>query len=426
MGGGCIIGSEEVMELRDRLIERFIRYALVPTQSDASKDTVPSSEGQWVLARMLMEELAGLGAEDIHLSEYCVLTARFPADEKHAGSPAVGWVVHLDTADIGMSGSVTPVLVRNYRGGDILQDPEGRQKISVREHPELEKYIGDDILVSDGTSVLGADDKAAMANVMCALETIVTQKLPHGDIYVAFVPDEEIGLRGAGKLELSRFPVDWGYTVDCCELGEVAYRTFNAASAQVDITGINAHPMSAKNVMVNAVSVAVDIISGLDPDAVPEKTEGTEGFMYVTSLEGSVSSARIGLNIRDHDRILFDEKKRALAEACERAGEKHPGAKISLAVSDTYSNIEDSLMGKDRTCVDHIFRAMEELGIAPKDIAMRGGTDGSLLSAKGIPVPNYFTGAHNFHSLAEFLPVSSLEASARLTLRLIALCCGEK
>ena len=413
------------MELRDRLIERFIRYARVPTQSDQLSSTVPSCEGQWALAKMLREELTGLGAEDVHLSEYCVLTARFPSDDSHRDAPAIGWVVHLDTADIGMEDRVTPLLVKNYGGGDILQDAEGTLRISAKLHPELEKYIGDDILVSDGTSVLGADDKAAIANVMCALETLVTEKLPHGDIYVAFVPDEEIGLRGAGMLEEERFPVDWGYTIDCCELGEVAYRTFNAASAEISVTGVNAHPMSAKNVMVNAVSVAVDIISRLDPDAVPEKTEGTEGFTYVTSFEGSVSSARISLNIRDHDRGLFEEKKKALRDACSAAGKRYPGSGISLAITDTYSSIEDSLKGKDRKCVEYIFRAMNDLGIAPKDIAMRGGTDGSLLSAKGIPVPNYFTGAHNFHSTAEFLPVSSFEASARVTLRLITLCCGE-
>ena len=414
------------MELRDRLIERFLRYSSVPTQSDQDSEMVPSCEGQRVLARMLESELRDMGAEDIYISEYCVLTARFPADEHHRDAPAVGWVVHLDTADIGASPIVKPLLIRNYPGGDILQNSEEWIRISVREHPELGKYIGDDILVSDGTSVLGADDKAAMANLMCALEVMVMEGLPHGDIYVAFVPDEEIGLRGAGKLELTRFPVEYGYTIDCCELGEVAYRTFNAASARVTVRGVNAHPMSAKGVMVNAVSVAIDIISGLDPSQVPEKTEGTEGFMYVTSFSGNVSEAVVSLNIRDHDRNLFEEKKKLLSECCERAKEKYPSSRITLSISDTYANIEDSLSGKDRRCTEHIFRGMENLGITPVDMAMRGGTDGSALSARGIPVPNYFTGAHNFHSLAEFLPVSSFVASTRLTLELIALSCGEE
>ncbi|MBO4359366.1 MAG: peptidase T [Eubacteriaceae bacterium] len=413
------------MDTKEKLIERFVRYASVPSQSDQGNEQVPSSPGQWVLARMLREELEGMGLTEIHLSEHCVLTARLPAKEGLEGAPAVGWVAHLDTADIGASDTVAPLLIRNYSGGDILQDAEGTRRIPVAEHPELERYIGDDILVSDGTSVLGADNKSAIANIMCALQKVTEEGRPHGDIYVAFVPDEEIGLRGAGALELSRFPVDYAYTIDCCEAGEVAYRTFNAASAVITIRGVNAHPMSAKGVMVNAVSLAAELIGSLDPDQVPEKTEGTEGFVCVTSVEGDVSRCEIRLNIRDHDRELFDEKKSRLRELCSLIGERHPASDVSLQISDTYSNIEDSLRGKSTVCVDHIFRAMENLGIPPKDIAMRGGTDGSLLSARGIPVPNYFTGAHNFHSLAEFLPLSSFEKSLEVTLELIALSCEE-
>ena len=408
------------MDIREKLTERFLRYVSVPSQSDASNDAVPSTPGQLKLAQMLMNELEEMGLIDIYLSEKGVLTAHLPAKDGLGDCPAIGWIVHLDTADIGASPEVRPLIVRNYDGADILQDRERQTFIRVSEHPELKKYAGEDIIVSDGTSVLGADNKAAMTIVMCALGILsVDKSIPHGDIFVAFTPDEEIGLRGAKALEMERFPVDYGYTIDCCERGEVAYRTFNAASAVIRIRGVSAHPMSAKNVMVNAVTVGTDIISMFDRASVPEHTEGTEGFMYVNGFSGNTAGAEISVIIRDHDREAFEQKKSYLEECVKAVSMKYPSAGLSLEISDTYGNIEDALSEKDRSPVEDIFRAMKELDIEPKDIAMRGGTDGSYISTLGIPVPNYFTGAHNFHSLAEFLPIGSMEDSLRVTMKLI-------
>lgn len=412
------------MNLQERLLARFLRYAAVPTQSAAESDTVPSSPGEWALARMLAEEIRGLGAEDVEVDGHAVVTGRLPArlPEGHAPVPAVGWVAHMDTADVGMSPEVHPAVIRNYQGGDICQNPEKGICISVSEHPELLKYIGQDIVVSDGTSVLGADDKAALANVVTALEVLrENPEIPHGEIYVCFVPDEEIGLRGAKVMDFSRFPVEFAYTIDCCGQGELVYRTFNAAHVRVDITGVTAHPMSSKNNTVNPILVATDFLSLLDRGETPEHTEKTEGYIWATGIEGNQLNAVLKLQIRDHDRRKFLAKKEYLQACLEMMKKRHPKAELSMRIDDDYGNISDALTPENRKCVDYLFRAMKELGIGVRDIAMRGGTDGSYISTRGIPTPNYFTGAENFHSRCEFLPLGALENSCRTTLKLIEL-----
>ena len=412
------------MSLQERLLARFLRYAAVTTQSKPGSETIPSSPGQWELARMLARDIAELGVLDVSIDEHAIVIGRLPArlPVGHAPVPVVGWVLHMDTVDVGMSPDIHPVLIRNYRGGDICQNAEKQLYITVQEHPELERYIGQDIVVSDGSSVLGADDKAAIANVVTALEVLHDNPdIPHGEIYVCFVPDEEIGLRGAKAMDFSRFPVDFAYTIDCCEEGELVYQTFNAAHALLSITGVTAHPMSSKNNTVNPILIAHDFISLLDRGETPEHTEKTEGYIWVTGIEGNQLDTSVKLLIRDHDREKFDAKKTYLKACTEMMKLRYPRAKISIAIHDDYSNINDAITPDKRKCVDYLFQAMQSLGIEIKDIAMRGGTDGSYISGKGIPTPNYFTGAHNFHSRCEFMPMGAVEKSCRTTLKLIEL-----
>ena len=410
--------------LQDRLLYRFLRYAAITTQSKRESEIIPSTPGQWELARLLMKDIAELGVTDITIDEHAVVIGRLPArlPDDHAPVPTVGWVTHMDTVDVGMSPDIHPVVIRNYQGGDICQNKEKQIFISLQEHPELLKYIGQDIVVSDGTSVLGADDKAAVANIVTALEVLAENPdIPHGEIYVCFVPDEEIGLCGAKSMDMSRFPVEFAYTIDCCEQGELVYQTFNAGNAKLYITGVTAHPMSSKNNTVNPILIAHDFMNLLDRGETPEHTEKTEGYIWVTGIEGNQLNAVLDLNIRDHDREKYLAKKEYLKACTELMKLRHPKAKLTLEMADDYSNIKDAITPENRKCVDYLFQAMRELNIVPLDIAMRGGTDGSYISTKGIPTPNYFTGAHNFHSRCEFMPMGAVENSCRTTLKLIEL-----
>ncbi|MBQ9010488.1 MAG: peptidase T [Clostridia bacterium] len=412
------------MNLQERLMYRFLRYVAIPTQSKAGTGVIPSSPGQWDLARLLMEDIAALGVQDITIDEHAVVVGRLPArlPEGHAPVPVVGWVTHMDTVDVSMSPEIHPVIIRNYQGGDICQNEEKQIYITVEEHPELLRYIGQDIIVSDGTSVLGADDKAAIANVVTALEVLAENPdIPHGEIYICFVPDEEIGLIGAKSMDFSRFPVDFAYTIDCCEEGELVYQTFNAGSGKLQITGVTAHPMSSKNNTVNPILIAVDFINLLDRGETPEHTEKTEGYIWVQGISGDQLNTTVLLTIRDHDRIKYLAKKEDLHACMEMMKKRHPKARLSLEIEDDYANINDAITPDKRKCVDYLFKAMESIGVQPKDIAMRGGTDGSFISTQGIPTPNYFTGAHNFHSRCEFMPMGAVENSCRTTLKLIEL-----
>ncbi|MBQ6663871.1 MAG: peptidase T [Firmicutes bacterium] len=412
------------MDLQKMVTEKFYRYAAVSSQSVEGCPTVPSSPGQTELAKLLMEELAALGLTDISMSDTSVVYSRLPArlPEGHAPVPAVGWVCHLDTVDVGLSPDIHPVRIENYQGGDICQNAEKDLWIREAEHPELKQYIGQDLIVSDGTSVLGADNKAAIANIMTALEVLQHDpSIPHGEIHVCFVPDEEVGLRGSKTMDLKLFPVDFAYTIDCCELGEVVYQTFNAGSARVRITGRSAHPMNSKNNLVNPCVIAVDLVNFFDRAAMPEHTEGTEGFIWVDTIQAGELTATVDLLIRDHDKGKYEAKKDYIRAACELLKKKHPDAGIELTMSDTYANILDAVTDENRKGIDYLYEAMDELGITPKTIAMRGGTDGSYLSTQGLLTPNYFTGAHNFHASSEFMPMESVEKSVRMTLKLIEL-----
>lgn len=409
--------------LQDRLAERFLRYSAVTSQSEASCTSVPSTPGQRELAELLAEELREAGARDVHISETSVLTAHIPArlPQGHASVPAVGFCVHLDTVDVNLSPEVHARVVP-FDGGDICLNEELDLWLRPEERPELTAYTGDRLLVTDGTSVLGADDKAGIASVMeAAITLLADDTTQHGDVHLAIVPDEEIGLRGVRTLELERFPVTYAWTIDSCEVGEAVWQTFNAASATVRIQGVTAHPMSAKGVLVNPVMVAHDLVALLDREHTPEHTDGTDGYIWVTDVHANPATATLELNIREHDRHRFEQHKRSLREAVEHVRQIHPGAVAELEISDVYGNINNAVTDDNRAAIDLMLTAMRGLGITPKPLAMRGGTDGSWLSTQGILTPNFFTGAHNFHSIHEFLPLSSFELSHRMVLELIAL-----
>lgn len=405
------------MNITEQLVDRFLRYVSIPSQSKAGSAIVPSTPGQTELAKQLKQELIALNMQDVYLDEHSIVTAKLAGNTPHA--PKIGFVAHLDTVDVALSDKINPQRV-TFTGKDILLNSEKDIWFKVAEHPELKKYLNEELIVTDGTSVLGADNKAAIAVVMTMLDQLQQQNCPHGDIYVAFVPDEEVGLNGAKKLDLQRFKPDFAYTIDCCELGEVVYETFNAGAVTIEIEGVSAHPMSAKNVLINPIRIANDIINCFDSCETPEHTEGKEGYFWFNDIIGNQSTTTLKMSIRDFDLTHYEARKTYIQEVISFISRKYPRAKIACQITDTYSNIANYL-GDDRRCIDLIYQSFELLGIKPNTIAMRGGTDGSALSARGLTTPNYFTGAHNFHSCFEFLPLSSFLKSFEVTMKIIEL-----
>ena len=396
-------------------IDSFFKYSAIPSQSDASVNKLPSSEGQMKLAIVLADDLKTLGLTNIVVNDNSIVTALLPKNKDNIYS--IGFVAHLDTVDIGLTGDVHAQILK-FEGNDLCLNKEKNIMFKVSDHPEIKNYMNNDIIFSDGTSVLGADNKAAISTVMSALKYIADNNVEHGDIYIAFVPDEEIGLLGSKALDLNVFKPDFAYTIDSCEIGEVVYETFNAGSASIDIEGVTAHPMSAKGVLVNPILIAIDMANEFDRKQTPECTEKKEGYIWVQGISGNQRNASLKLNIRDHNKKLYEEKKAKIKEVVEKYQKLQPRAKIELTMEDVYGNIADSIK-EDKFPIDVIYEAMKNLNIEPKTLSMRGGTDGSALSVKGLLTPNYFTGAHNFHSIYEFLPIPSFHKSLETTLEII-------
>ena len=402
--------------LTRQLTQRFFRYLAITSQSDPRATTLPTTPGQHQMARALADELRQFGLDDIVVDEHATVTAVKKGTVP--GAPRIGFITHIDTVDVGLSPDIHPQILR-FTGEDLCLNPEQQIWLRVDEHPEILAYRDEEIIFSDGTSVLGADNKAAVTVVMTLLENL-TAEHKHGDIVVAFVPDEEVGLRGAKALDLSRFAVDFAWTIDCCELGEIVYENFNAASAEIRFTGVTAHPMSAKGVLVNPLLMATDFMSYFDRQQTPGHTAGREGYVWFNGIHGDQNSTRLQANIRDFDLDSFNRRKQQIGEAAEKIAAQYPTARVEFTISDTYSNISNAI-GEDRRAIDLMFTAMESLGITPKPTPMRGGTDGAALSAKGLLTPNFFTGAHNFHSKFEFLPLRAFEASYLTALQLCLL-----
>lgn len=396
--------------LEKQLTERFFRYLAVSSQSDDNITSLPSTPGQQKLAELLAEELKALGLKDIKIDQHATVTAVKPGTKK--GGPRIGFITHIDTVDVGLSPHIHPQIL-TFTGEDVCLNKKENIWLRVSEHPEILPYKGQQIIFSDGTSVLGADNKAAVTVVMTLLANLRDDQ-EYGDIVVAFVPDEEIGLLGAKALDLSRFNVDFAYTIDCCELGEVVYENFNAATADMTFTGVTAHPMSAKGVLVNPILMAQDFISHFDRAQTPENTTGREGYIWFNGMSATQQEAKLTASIRDFDLQSFAARKKKIEEVAQTIAAKYPTAQVAVKITDTYSNISSAL-GEDRRAIDLIFAGLKEIGVEAKVIPMRGGTDGAALSAKGILTPNYFTGALNFHSKYEFLPLTSFVKSYELT-----------
>ncbi|WP_413295368.1 peptidase T [Bdellovibrio sp. HCB185ZH] len=396
--------------IEKQLIERFFRYLAVSSQSNDEVAALPSTSGQQKLAELLAAELKTLGLQNIQIDAHATVTAVKPGTKK--GGPRIGFITHIDTVDVGLSPHIHPQIL-TFTGEDVCLNKKENIWLRVDEHPEILPYKGQEIIFSDGTSVLGADNKAAVAVVMTLLANLRGDQ-EYGDIVVAFVPDEEIGLLGAKALDLSRFDVDFAYTIDCCELGEVVYENFNAATADITFTGVTAHPMSAKGVLVNPILMAQDFISLFDRTETPENTAGREGYIWFNGMSATQQEAKLTASIRDFDLKSFAERKKKIEVAAQTISAKYPTAKLSAKITDTYSNISSAIR-EDRRAIDLIFAGLEKIGVEPKVIPMRGGTDGAALSAKGILTPNYFTGALNFHSKYEFLPITSFVKSYELT-----------
>lgn len=394
------------------LVKDFLKYVKISSQSNPKEKIIPTSKGQFELAKVLKEELIELGLSDIKLNDNGILTACLKGDKNKT---SLGFVAHLDTIDVGLSPTVNPQIL-TFNGKDL---DLGKAILKVNEHPEITKYLNEEIIFSDGSSVLGADNKAAIAVIMNVLKTIKNSNLSYPDIYVAFVPDEEIGLLGSKELNLDDFKTTHPYTIDCCEIGELMYETFNAASAELKITGVSAHPMNAYKIMLNPTLIAVDFISLFDRLQTPENTKDKDGYIWINEMHSNQNEAKVGLNIRDHEKAKFNEKKEYIKTCVEFMKNKYPRAKFELTMSDTYYNLVDALNDENKDSLDKLYEAFKMANVSPKTIAMRGGTDGSALSVKGLFTPNFFTGGHNFHSRFEFLPIKSLEKSYEVALNLV-------
>lgn len=377
-----------------RAYERLLRYVKVYTQSAGGTGETPSTPCQLELARQLEGEMKDLGLQEVQISPFGIVTGVLPATPGCEGAPALGFIAHLDTAPAFSGKDVNPILHPGYDGGDLVLPRDGRV-IRAADFPVLERMKGRTLITADGSTLLGADDKAGIAEIMTLCETLIRENLPHGRICVAFTPDEEIG-EGADHFDVEGFGARYAYTVDGDLEGGIEYENFNAAGARVDITGVSVHPGSAKDAMENALLIAMEINAQLPPEAIPARTEGYEGFFHLESLTGDPAFAQMAYIIRDHDQEKFQEKKALLERAVHAVQSAHPRAALRLEVRDSYYN----MAGQLKDCmhlVDNARRAAEMAGLTPAVHPIRGGTDGARLSYMGLPCPNLGTGGFNFH-----------------------------
>lgn len=388
------------------LVDRFLDYVKFDTQSDELTNLTPSTPGQMVFAQYLEKELQKMGLEDITLDENGYLMATLPANTD-GDIPVVGFIAHLDTSPDMSGRHVNPRIVKNYDGQDITLNEKEQIVLSPGEFPELRDYVGQDLIVTDGTTLLGADDKAGIAEIISAVAYLQEHpEIKHGKIRIAFNPDEEIGL-GAHKFDVEHFGCDFAYTMDGGEIGELEYENFNAAVARITIKGRNVHPGSAKHKMINSIRVATLFTQMLPRWETPEHTEGYEGFYHLVNIEGSVESTTITYIIRDHDRARFESRKREIEHLVNKTNNEYPGC-CTAEIKDQYYNMREKIEPVMHI-IDIAQEAMRESGVEPKVEPIRGGTDGAQLSFKGLPCPNIFAGGLNFHGRYEFVPVQSME-----------------
>lgn len=400
------------------IINRFISYITIDTQSDPSSDATPSTAKQWDLAKKLVNELEEMGMSEVSIDENAYIMATLPSNVDHE-VPTVGFISHFDTSPDFSGTNVNPQVIKNYDGKDIVLHAEKGIILSPDYFDDLRQYKGKTLITTDGTTLLGADDKAGITEIMTAMEYLINHpEIKHGAIKVGFTPDEEIG-RGAHKFDVKKFGADWAYTMDGSQIGELEYENFNAASAKITVEGRSVHPGYAKGKMVNAILIANRIISSLPENEVPQKTENREGFFHVHSLTGSIEHAEIKMIIRDHSRALFEARKKTIRDIVSKLN-LNCNHVIDLEIKDQYYNMREKVEP-----VFHIVEiakeAMDAVGVTPIIKPIRGGTDGSQLSFMGLPCPNIFAGGHNFHGKYEYVPVESMEKAVEVIVKICEL-----
>ncbi|TFE01688.1 peptidase T [Jeotgalibacillus salarius] len=395
--------------MKDTLMNRLITYAKIDTQSNPNSPSTPSTEKQWDLLRHLENELKEIGMQEVSVDEHGYLMATLPANTE-GDIPTIGFLAHVDTATDFTGTNVNPQVV-NYEGGDIPLNE--KVTMSPGEFPELSKYKGHTLITTDGTTLLGADNKAGIAEIMTAMEYLIQNPdIPHGRIRVAFTPDEEIG-RGPHKFDVKRFDADYAYTIDGGPLGELQYESFNAAGAKLTIHGTNVHPGTAKNKMVNSLKIAMELNQTLPLDEAPEFTSGYEGFFHLMQMNGDVEKTELQYIIRDHDRDKFEKRKKTLQRVADEVNAKHGDGTVELTIEDQYYNMREKIEPV-RHIVDIAEEAMNSLDIKAIIEPIRGGTDGSQLSYMGLPTPNIFTGGENFHGKFEYISVDNMEKASKV------------
>lgn len=408
-------------EFYDQVKERFIRYAKVDTQSVCGMPTVPSTEKQWDLARMLEKEMKEMGVQDVFCDDYCNVYGTIPSTLPNGGGIALGFLGHIDTAPEASGTNVKPWVHENYQGGDILLNKELNIVLEAAKYPRFQKYLGNDLILTDGTTLLGGDDKAAVTSIMTMAEYYCKHpEVPHGPIKLGFTCDEEVGLLGADKMDVEKFGADIAYTLDGDGLGEFIYENFNGEEIQLTIHGLAVHPGTAKNIMKNAITIANEFISMLPAMERPEHTEDREGYYHPIEIHGTVENAFLRCIIRDHDKFRFSQRHDYLEKCVDALNKKYGEGTIEKHYTGRYSSMYEQIM-KVPYMIDYAKQAMEECGVTMKPIPMRGGTDGACLSMKGLPCPNISAGYENAHGRFEMVSIQALEKNVEILLHLIAL-----
>ena len=400
--------------MREKVVQRFLKYVTFDTTANPNNSNCPSSEGQKVFANYLVEELKSVGLEDAHVDENSYVMATLRGNTE--GVETIGFISHLDTAPDVTGKNVKPKIIKNYDGKDIVLNEELNIITSSNDYPDLKKFIGEDLIVTDGTTLLGADDKAGISEIVTAIEYLVNNpEIKHGDIKIGFTPDEEIG-RGADLFNVEKFGAKYAYTIDGGIMGELQYENFNAAAAKITIQGRNVHPGAAKNKMINALHIAAEISQMFPQSERPETTEGYEGFYHLNDINGNVENATMVYIIRDHSKEKFEHRKQYMKDAISKVSEKYNG-RVTLELNDQYYNMKEKVEPV-KFIVDIAEEAMKECDITPIIVPIRGGTDGARLSFMGLPCPNIFTGGLNFHSKNECIPIIALEKCSNLIVKI--------
>lgn len=397
--------------------DNFLRYVAIDTQSKDDQDSYPSTDKQFHLARLLVEELKTIGAEHVRMDEYGYVMAEIPASVE-GNIPVLGFLSHMDTSPACSGAGIKAQIIKNYDGGTILLNPQTGETMGPEQFPDLLDYVGDDLITTDGTTLLGADDKAGIAEIMTMATYLIEHpEIDHGKICIAFTPDEEVG-RGTDFFPVEDFGADVAYTVDGGGLGELEYENFNAATAKITVHGVSIHPGSARGKMKNAILMAMELQSMMPQFENPACTDGYEGFYHLDHMEGGVELTQMRYIIRDHDRIRFEARKKLMEDAVAYLNNKYGDGSMELNLTDSYYNMREKIE-PHRYLIDIAKSSMEAVGIVPKICPIRGGTDGARLSYKGLPCPNLCTGGHNFHGRHEYISIQSMEKITELLVRIV-------